>query len=235
MTLVEAFFINPGVKHFVFQVDQPFSFIPGQFITLPFAQNGQAYKRSYSLANIPAANNRVEFAASFVEGGVGTQYLFNLNQGDIIEATGPFGRLILKETDPGRYILVATSTGVTPYRSMIDQIKNRLLQNPQLSLVILQGVRKAADILYEKDFRALESVLPGQVVFRAQLSREEVVAAPHFTGHVQTAFSDLNLNKEQDLVYLCGNPAMIDECFASLKDIGFNPQQIIREKYISSK
>jgi NAD(P)H-flavin reductase len=45
----------------------------------------------------------------------------------------------------------------------------------------------------------------------------------------------LSLNPDEDIVYLCGNPGMIDESFAYLKDKGFALQRIIREKYISSK
>ena len=52
---------------------------------------------------------------------------------------------------------------------------------------------------------------------------------------MQTAFPELNLNPEEDVVYLCGNPSMIDESFELLKSHQFTTQHIIREKYISPK
>lgn len=237
ITLQEAFMLSSKVKHFVFSAEQspPFNYLPGQFITIHFERNGKILKRSYSIANVPLQNNRIEFAAGYVEGGPGTELLFNLNPGDKININGPFGRLILKEEMPKRYIFVATSTGVTPYRAMIDELKYRLQNNPQLKVVILQGVRKHEEVLYAEEFKAFSTQYP-QVTFRAHLSRENAAELqPHeFVGYVQHAFPDLALNPETDVVYLCGNPGMIDDSFSYLKTKGFDTHQIIREKYISA-
>ena len=107
--------------------------------------------------------------------------------------------------------------------------------NPDLHIVILQGVQKRDDILYGDEFRELATLCP-RVTFRAHLSREQEHALHpnEYPGHVQRSFPTLDLNPEQDIVYLCGNPGMIDDSFEYLKDQGFTTQQVIREKYISS-
>ncbi|WP_373289467.1 hypothetical protein, partial [Alicyclobacillus cellulosilyticus] len=74
--------------------------------------------------------------------------LFNLKPGDAIDINGPFGRLILKDEVPKRYIFVATSTGITPYRAMLPALQKRLEENKLLEVVILQGAQKSEDILY---------------------------------------------------------------------------------------
>lgn len=237
ITLVESFMISPKVKHFIFRCEQTpvFDYLPGQFITIHFDKDGKTLKRSYSLANPPAQDNRIEFAAGYVEGGPGTDLLFNLKVGEQVQINGPFGRLIYKDTDPGRYILVATSTGVTPYRAMLPSLQDKLRQNPALRVVILQGVQKQDEILYQQEFVEFAAANPAQVIFYPYLSREEAATLlPHQRqGYVQHAFPTLNLNPTEDLVYLCGNPAMIDDAFEYLKAHGFAMQQIIREKYIS--
>ena len=234
--LEDAFMVSPRVKHFVFKrpEDVLFDYLPGQFITIHFEHEGKILKRSYSIANVPTQNNRIEFAAGYVEGGPGTDLLFNLKPGDSININGPFGRLTLKDTQHKRYILIATSTGITPYRAMIAELTHRLETNPELHIVILQGVQKREDILYNDEFLAFSKQFP-RVIFQAHLSREEHVALNRHErlGHVQTAFPELSLNPEEDLIYLCGNPSMIDDAFAYLQDQGFAMQQIIREKYIS--
>ncbi len=228
--------ISPNVKHFIFRANlsPAFDYLAGQFITIHFEHEGKMLKRSYSIANVPTQNNRIEFAAGYVEGGPGTQLLFNLAPGDTININGPFGRLILKEDTPRRLILAATSTGITPYRAMIDALKDRLRKQPELKIVILQGVQRREDLLYTDEFLMLAQEFP-QVTFRAHLSREsQENLLPHeHKGYVQRAFPELNLNPEEDLVYLCGNPGMIDDAFNDLKERGFAMQQIIREKYIS--
>lgn len=239
ITLVEAIMISPNVKHFIFNADNSpiFDYKPGQFITIHFERDGKQLKRSYSIANVPVKDNRIEFAAGYVEGGPGTDLLFNLSPGDSISINGPFGRLILKEDLPKRYILAATSTGVTPYRAMLAELEQRLRNNPALHVVILLGVQKDVDALYAEEFVNFANNFPGQATFRLQLSRaDEATLQPHqFKGYVQHAFSEIELNPSEDVVYLCGNPGMIDEAFEDLKTRGFTMQQIIREKYISAR
>lgn len=237
-TLETSYMITPTVKHFVFRAEDSctFDYLPGQFITIQFEVDEKTLRRSYSIASPPEKNNRIEFAAGFVNAGPGSEYLFHLAPEQTVHMTGPFGRLVLKDPVPKRYVFVATSTGITPYRAMIPALKKRLTENPGLQIVILQGVQKQADVLYRDEFIALAQAFP-QVDFRMQLSRESAsnLDVREYSGYVQSAFSSLNLNPEHDLVYLCGNPSMIDESFEALKNLGFEIQHIIREKYISGK
>ncbi|MDF1645516.1 MAG: ferredoxin--NADP reductase [Legionellaceae bacterium] len=234
ITLEEAYMITPSVKQFVFTPATPLNYLPGQFITIHIQHDGKILRRSYSLANAPSSKNQLEFAAGFVENGPSTELLFHLKPGDTLNTTGPFGRLTLKDEDPVRYIFVATSTGVTPYHAMLPALKKRLDANPNLHVVLLQGVQNRHDLLYHDTFLAFAQQTP-RVTYRAQLSREnpEALRANEHAGYVQTAYPELNLNPEEDIVYLCGNPGMVDESFSDLKDRGFAIQRIVREKYIS--
>lgn len=237
LILKESYPITPTVRHFVFApVGEPsFSFIPGQFITIHLPYQGKIIKRSYSVATIPSGNNVIELAASYVKDGPGSEFLFHLKPGDTIEASGPSGRLVLRDETPARYLLVATGTGVTPYRSMLPELAERFAREP-LQVVLLLGVRTREELLYGNDFMAFAEKHP-QFHFMAHYSREPEVnlASFEYRGHVQVSFDTLNLNPSQDIVYLCGNPNMIDESFAALKARGFDVQTIRREKYISPK
>ena len=237
ITLVDSFMISPKVKHFVFSCEliPAFNYLPGQFITVHFEHEGKILRRSYSIANEPKQDNRIEFAAGYVEDGPGTNLLFQLKPGDKISINGPFGRLILKDETPKRYLLVATSTGITPFRAMLGALSQRLDQHPQLKIVILQGVQKSEEILYADEFRQFAAKYP-QVSFKPYLSRvsDNDLGENEHSGYVQKSFPELNLHPEQDVVYLCGNPGMIDDAFNYLKNNGFDIKQVIREKYISS-
>lgn len=238
ITLKDSYMLSPMVKHFIFNCEQTptFDYQPGQFITVHFEKDGKVLRRSYSIANPPTQNNSIEFAAGYVENGPGTALLFNLKPGDSININGPFGRLILKdEEEPERYVLIATSTGVTPYRAMIPRLTQRLMDNPSLKIIILQGVQHRNDILYDQEFKSFAEQFSDRVIFRPCLSRESTVDPQlgEYSGYVQSALAEFDLNPETDRVYLCGNPAMIDETFNDLQEQGFAMQQIIREKYIS--
>lgn len=237
ITLETSFMLSSKAKHFIFRCNPnlAFHYLPGQFITLHIIHNEKPLRRSYSIANVPTQNNTIEIAAGYIEGGPGTEMLYKLKPGDILQASGPYGRLTLKNTIPKRYIFVATSTGITPYRSMMAELIQRMEMNPKLQIAILQGVQLRQEILYLDEFTALAKQYP-QVSFYACLSREDqnTISTGEFSGYVQNLFPQLNLNPDEDLIYLCGNPAMIDDAFHKLKEKGFAMQQIIREKYISS-
>jgi ferredoxin-NADP reductase len=234
--LENTFMLSSKVKHFIFKCDltPALRYLPGQFMTIHFEHDHKILRRSYSIANVPTQNNCIELAATYIEEGPGTTLLFNLKPGEMIQASAPYGRLILKEETPKRYILVATSTGITPYRAMFAELIQRLETNPELRVDILQGVQKRDEILYIDEFIALTEQYP-KVSFHACLSREDksTLLPYEHPGYVQHRFDDLNLNPNEDHVYLCGNPAMIDDAFNRLKEKNFPIQHIIREKYIS--
>lgn len=224
--------IAPGVKHFIFTHEQAdFSYVAGQFITIHIEKDEKILRRSYSIANPPEMNShRIEFAAGYVDNGPASELLFQLKPGDTLNITAPFGRLILRDEVPGRYIFVSTSTGVTPFRAMLTELAQRLAENPKLEIVILEGVQTRETLLYSDDFEAFAKQHP-RFQFYPCFSRE----AGEHAGYVQTRFPQLNLTPGQDVIYLCGNPGMVDDAFTWLKEHGFDVKDILREKYISSK
>jgi ferredoxin-NADP reductase len=236
----DSYMITPNVKHIALlpQDGLDFTFIPGQFITVHFEKGGHPLKRSYSIATIPGKEKAISFAASYVKDGPGSEYLFSLKPGDTVQVSGPFGRLILKDEDVKRLFLISTGTGVTPYRAMLPLLTEKMRQQPDLKVVIMEGVQYRQDVLYPEDFLAWEKAMPGQAEYRAYLSREELSvqrAAHEHPGYVQLSFDEFQVSPETDIFYLCGNPNMIDDAFAKLQAVGFATSQIRREKYISSK
>jgi len=238
ITLRHSYDISPQVRHLVFdRADaQPFDFIPGQFINVHFAdQQGDMVQRSYSVATIHDTKHALEIAIARVEGGKATHCLFHLKEGEQIHASGPFGRLILKDEAIKRYILVATGTGVAPYRSMINQFNARLQQAPALNILVVLGVRQKVDGLYVDDFLKLMQEQP-RFQFHICYSQENntELGDHEHVGRVTHFMQQLGVHKGEDIVYLCGHPDMIDELFAHLKTQNFDNTDVRREKYVFS-
>ena len=235
--LVSAHMIAPNVKHLILKKadNSEFNFIPGQFVTFLFDHaDGKLRRRSYSVATIPGQTSHIEIAISYVDGGIATERLFNMKPGDKFNAMGPAGRLILKEDEAvRRLVLVGTGTGIAPYRAMLPQLK-RLLATKINEVHILLGVQYQEDAIYAEDFRQSVSRIEN-IHFTSCLSREKSSLLNDETnGYVQHQFEQLDLNPETDVVYLCGNPNMINDAFALLTEQGFDPKRVRREKYISS-
>jgi ferredoxin-NADP reductase len=243
MRLVGSRMLAPSVRHLDFVRDdgQPLDFIPGQFIQVHFSYpDGTATKRSYSLATIHdhalGPGESVQIAVSYVAGGAATTLFEGLQEGQPIEASGPYGRFCLGASDANRrYLLIGTGTGITPYRAMLPQLAE-MMDKRGVEVVLLFGARTPAELIYGEDFYAFADKHPS-FRFVPCFSRE-LPADPHpdvRRGYVQEALAEFAPSAEGDIAYLCGNPNMVDAAFEALKGYGLPVPHIRREKYVSSK
>jgi ferredoxin-NADP reductase len=234
--LVERRKVTPHVLNLVFrrQDGSVLEFVPGQFLNLHFGTEGGETHRSYSIANPPHPEGLMEIAMSPIEGGLASDALAAMRPGDVLQASGPYGRFVLREEPQCRYVMIGTGTGITPYRAMLPLLSERLDAGFRAHIVL--GVWRREEALFSQDFVALAKSRP-QVEYTACYSRD-MPAEPEpweRAGYVQAQFSQLNLDPGSDIVYLCGNPAMIDESVDMLKAMGFTLKQLRREKYLSAR
>lgn len=229
--------LAPGIKQITLIGQEAFNFIPGQFVTIHLphpAKKDNFIRRSYSIAS-QNNENEIDFAISYVTDGFASDVLFNASIHDEFNVSGPAGRLVLEDNHPQRYVLIATGTGITPYIAMLPQIEN-ITVNQNIKFDILFGARSLEyGIYYDKltKFSQNNKLVNTYIC----LSREMPINPENniLQGYVQNHLSKLSLNPEQDKIYLCGNPNMIDAAFAALKELNFNARNVRREKYISSK
>ncbi|HWS79213.1 MAG TPA: ferredoxin--NADP reductase [Thermomonas sp.] len=247
LKLVSRRMIAPSVAHLSFVRDdgRPLDYIPGQFIQVHFAYaDGTAARRSYSLAtqhdHALGPGEAVEIAVSYVPGGAATALFEGMPIGGAVDASGPFGRFCLMPADANRrYLLIGTGTGITPYRAMLPLLAE-LMARRGVEVVLLQGARTPAELLYGDEFRAFANAHPG-FRYLPCLSRElpeagSPLAHPDVRhGYVQNALAEFAPKADGDIAYLCGNPNMVDACFEALKEHGLPIPQIRREKYVSNK
>ena len=247
LRLVDRRMLAPTIGHYVLARDdgQPLDFIPGQFIQIHFDYaDGTPARRSYSLSTIHdhalGPGEAVEIAVSHVPGGAATALFEGMAIGDRVNASGPYGRFCLMPGDHNRrYLLIATGTGVTPYRSMLPVLAQRMAER-DLEVVVLAGARTPGELLYAEDFRAFAEAHP-RFRYVPCLSRELPAAGSAHAhpdvrhGYVQQQLAEFAPDPTTDIAYLCGNPDMVDACFEALKGYGLPIPQIRREKYVSSK
>lgn len=227
--------LTPSTKHFVFdRVDgDPAKFTPGQFLMTHFEMDGETHQRSYSIATLPGQSTALEISVSYVEGGRGTRLLWGLNQGDVIRASGPYGRFVLRKENVRTYYLIGTGTGVAPYRTMLPEIAERIA-NDGLRVHLMLGVREPDELLFGKEWVEFMRKNPG-FDFTACYSRVMPESPQHYErkGYVQQALAEMDLHPENDVVYLCGNPNMVDQAVELLTTThAFSPYAIRREKYV---
>lgn len=237
LVLSSARMVTPRVRELTFTRDdgEPIDFVPGQFVTLHMPHEDDVLRRSYSIATMPDdSSGAISIAVTHVDGGRATKKLFAMEPGDKVDAVGPFGRFILRDDPPCRYLLIGTGTGVTPYRAMLPELERRV-DLEDFAVELFLGVRGPDELLYGDDFTHFAEKHPG-FNFHSCFSREMPESPTPFQhkGYVQDLMETVKPDPDRDIVYLCGNPDMIDIAALRLKELGFPVQNIRREKYISS-
>lgn len=235
--LRSARMITPRVRElaFVRKDGEPLQFEPGQFISLMIATPEKLLRRSYSIATLPeSGDGMLRIAVAEVEGGRATGVLFGMQADDELPAIGPAGRFVLRDDGHCRYVLLATGTGVTPYRAFLPELRRRLA-DPKISVDLVLGVRNPEELLYGDEFRAMDASFDNFRFF-ACYSRvlPENPGPCDRKGYVQEHLEELQLDPAHDVVYLCGNPGMIDAAAAYCEAAGFPIGNVRREKYVSS-
>jgi len=118
--LIEWIEIAPGIRHFVFEAPEVerLDFLPGQFVSFSDLVGGKEITRAYSIASAPSEGNGFELCLNRVDDGAFSPHLFDLGPGDSVEMQTPLGLFVLRQP-PKDTVMVATGTGIAPFRSML--------------------------------------------------------------------------------------------------------------------
>lgn len=224
--LIESREIAPGVRHFVFEAvgTERLDFVPGQFTSFTEKIAGKEITRAYSLASAPSGTNRFELCLNRVEPGHLSPRLFDMKPGDCIGMRPPLGMFVLRQP-PRDSILIATGTGVAPFRSILQAHLNA--SSPAFTLLF--GVRYESHLLYRAEFEQLAQRFPN-FRFWPTLTRPEAGWTGR-QGRVQAHLSETIGDRRDVDFYLCGLKEMVDDVRSVLKAQGFDRKQIFYEKY----
>jgi CDP-4-dehydro-6-deoxyglucose reductase len=224
--LLEARNISPSVRHFEFDLPEVerFGFVPGQFMSLTADIQGDEITRAYSIAS-PPSGNRFALCLNEVEGGHFSPHLFSLGSGGQVNCQGPYGAFIFRRPLSDS-ILVATGTGIAPFRSML---LDRLPHEPDHRFTLIFGVRHEEGLLYREDWESLARQYPN-FDFRPTLTQPGRGWTGR-TGRVQSHVLEALGDRRDVDVYICGLKEMVNDIRAQLKEKGVDRKRIVYERY----
>lgn len=182
--------------------------------------------RNYSVASWEDGTNCFELIITNLKGGAMCDYLFNEAKiGDEFLYRGPMGVFTLPDNLMERDIyMVSTGSGISPFRSMINDIFINKKEFKNIKLFF--GTRKEKDIVYREEFELFQQYLPG-FEYIPTLSREKVPGIAE--GYVHKHYLDLiDKSDHKPLVYYCGWDRMVREGRDHLAERGFEMMKDIR-------
>ena len=110
--------------------------------------------------------------------GICSNFLCDTKPGDEVKMTGPAGKvMLLPEEDPNTdYIMVATGTGIAPYRGFVRRlfVENTPAANAYKGLAwLFLGVANSDALLYDDEWQEVKAKHPDQFRLDYALSREQ--------------------------------------------------------------
>lgn len=223
-SLVNAIVLASNFRYLEFEAEEPLKYKPGQYISVKVAPNRI---NSYSIAS-GDGQKKFFLLVDTSPGGPGSKFFENIKPGNKIAYMGPFGVFTLKDDDGAKRLLfLGTGSGCSPLRSMLEAA----LKNPEVKVPIhfYFGLRHSDDIFWKDYFEKLANEHPN---FHFNL----VLSKPDESWHGQVGHITDILKKEipdasDSSAYLCGNPRMIEEASAILKNSNIPEKRIYTEKF----
>jgi propane monooxygenase reductase subunit len=227
-TQVEA--IEPltrDIRRLVLRVEEgEMPFRCGQYVDIRIP--GTDESRSFSMANLPSDDGRLEFMIKLYPGGHFSGLLADgtLQAGDELEVTGPYGVFTLRETDRP-IVFIGGGAGMAPILSLLRSMADQGIARPA---VYYYGAREEQDLFHLEELAELQTKVPG-LRFVPALSDAE------WEGE-KGLITDVVDRLEQDLAevdaYLCGPPPMVDAAQELLMSRGLDEARIHFDKFTTS-
>lgn len=221
---------TPTVRELVIKTDSPsnFSFKAGQFVMLNVPQ-GEAKPalRAYSIASEEQNKNGFRLLFKFVDNGVASKFVWGLSGGEVLNFTGPFGKVFFQEPPTEQIIFLNTGTGLSQH---LCYLLSKKAQFPHLKYRMLFGVRSEKDMYFKPQLDALVNELN-------DFQYEFVLSRPSENwqgkkGYVQNFMADFDYKNIPSTFYLCGNGGMIKEVKHQLLEVdGLEKSRIWAEAF----
>jgi len=197
--------------------------------------------RAYSLANPPADKTVLRFTiriatpppgAKAAPPGAGSSFIFNLQVGDKVTLSGPYGDFFVTEGDR-EMCFIGGGAGMAPLRSQIFHQLKTLRTKRKLSF--WYGARSLQELFFENEFKSLEEEFDN---FKYNVALSDPQPEDNWqglVGYIHQNLHDTYLSRHEDPTeieyYLCGPPMMVQAIEDMLEDLGVEPEMIKFDKF----
>lgn len=210
-------------------LQEEFSFVQGQNITIRKNIDGDELRRNYSLCTSPADGD-FRIAIKQMEGGkFSTWANSKLKAGDVLELLPPTGKFntALHPEAKKRYLAFAAGSGITPIMSII---KTTLETELHGQFTLIYGNRNRQQIIFREELENLKNKAMDRLHIVHILSREFTDSAVNH-GRINSKKCDELCNRLIDLntfdeIFICGPEEMIFSVKDFLTSNGISSEHI---------
>jgi len=192
--------------------------------------------RAYSMANYPGEKGVIKLnvriaspppGQAAVPPGQVSSYIFNLQPGDDVVISGPFGEFFMDDSD-SEVILVGGGAGMAPLRSHVFDLFKGL--NTKRKVSFWYGGRSYKELFYLDDFQEISDNNDNFSFHIALSDPQPEDNWEGLTGFIHQVLYDEYLKEHpapEDInYYLCGPPMMTASVIKMLDDLGVEQDNI---------
>ena len=216
------------------ELQPPFSFEPGQHLTLRSTIDGEEVRRNYSLCSSPHEGEWRVAVKRMPHGRFSNWAHKHLKAGEYIDVmpptclfTWPFDRSRI-----GRYAMFASGSGITPILSLL---KSGLKNEPKSHFALFYGNRNSDSILFLEEIHSLKDRYLERFEIHHFLSREDDELSI-FNGRIDSSKMSLIIEQmlsieQLEAAFVFGPEGMMDAVESALSKAGLDASHILSERF----
>lgn len=225
MTLLRVEKMAEGCYDFVFHTDRKLPFRPGQYLDWTLhvpSPDDRGNRRPFTIASAPT-EREVRLGVKFYpKPSAYKRALAAMRPGDVIYGSQIAGTFTLPRNPDEKLAFIAGGIGVTPFRSMVQELINR---GEERSIVMLYGNNRLDEVAYSHVFDRAAEDLGVRTVYA--VAEDDVADAGFHSGFID---EDLILREIPDFrertFYISGPRTMVVRFEAALKQLGVSRSRI---------
>jgi glycine betaine catabolism B len=218
-------------KTFTLKQDQPFSFLPGQFVMLAFREGTLAEDkkaaRAYSISSSTVqakSKKEIDVTIRIYNEGKFTPEIFKSKIGSKLKLKGPYGRFNYRPEMGNDVVMIAAGSGIAPFIGFCKEVEEN---NLDTNLQLIYSDKTENDLISREYFESLEKQNKLKLTFT--LTREDWKEQK---GRIDQWILDKYVPEVKDkLFYICGPPEMVNTVTTLLMSRGVEAHKIKTEKY----
>ena len=204
-----------------------FAFAAGQSMTVRRGEERRTYSICAPVGSAPRIGVR-----EVVGGAVSGWLVHTLRVGDALEVQAPGGTFTPDLSIPGRHVLIAAGSGITPMMSIASSV---LDADDKSTVTLLYGNRRSDTVMFADEVADLKDAYPARMQIVHVLSREPQEVELH-SGRLDatrlTALLPVTVDVPGvDHWWLCGPFAMVTDAVGVLRELGVDASRIHRELF----
>ena len=207
----------------------PFTYLPGQFITVSVLTDGKPVKRSYTIASSPTQHDYVEITVKHKEDGEISGFLHNrVREGDLLEFSGPSGTFTFTGRECKCILLIGGGVGITPLMSVLRFLTDRSWRG---DIYLLYACRKPEDLIFREELDYLQRRHPNVHVV-VTISKPEGTQWKGATGRITKDFiTQSGPDLSSPYVHICGPVPLMESVKKILAELGVPKERVKTEAF----